>query len=165
MTWTKGELKMDDIKQTEQKVIVFRLKDEEYALSVDRVGGIEKLTSITRVPQTADFVKGVINLRGVVTPIIDLRIRFGIEEMQHTESTRIIIVYHNGAEVGLIVDAANDVIDIPIQAIEPTPEVVGAVHVDYIEGIAKLDKRLLILLDLEKVLKTGELNTLSKSEE
>lgn len=155
---------MDNIISTVQKVIVFRLKDEEYALSVDQIGGIEKLESITRVPQTADFVKGVINLRGVVTPIIDLRTRFGIEETEHTESTRIIIVYFDGIEVGLIVDAANDVIDIPLDAIEPTPEVVGAIHVDYIEGIAKLEKRLLILLDLEKVLKTEDINTLSKSE-
>lgn len=147
---------MDDNIITDKKVIVFRLKNEEYAISVEQVGGIEKLESITRVPQTAPFVRGVINLRGVVTPIIDLRVRFGIEETDHTDSTRIIIVFYNGIEVGLIVDAANDVIDIPHDMIEPTPEVIGAVHVDYINGIAKLDKRLLILLDLEKVLATND---------
>lgn len=147
---------MDDNIITDKKVIVFRLKNEEYAISVEQVGGIEKLESITRVPQTAPFVKGVINLRGVVTPIIDLRVRFGLEETDHTDLTRIIIVFYNGIEVGLIVDAANDVIDIPHDMIEPTPEVIGAVHVDYINGIAKLDKRLLILLDLEKVLATND---------
>lgn len=147
---------MDDNIITDKKVIVFRLKNEEYAISVEQVGGIEKLESITRVPQTAPFVRGVINLRGVVTPIIDLRVRFGLEETDHTDSTRIIIVFYNGIEVGLIVDAANDVIDIPHDMIEPTPEVIGAVHVDYINGIAKLDKRLLILLDLEKVLATND---------
>lgn len=152
---------MTNITATDRKVIVFRLKDEEYAVSVDQVGGIERLESITRVPQTADFVKGVINLRGVVTPIIDLRTRFGIEETEYSSSTRIIIVYFEGIEVGLIVDAANDVIDIPVDSIEPAPEVIGAVDLDYIEGVAKLDKRLLILLNLEKVLKIEEINELS----
>ncbi|WP_284139972.1 MULTISPECIES: chemotaxis protein CheW [unclassified Virgibacillus] len=148
----------------DKKVIVFQLKDEEYAVEVSKVGGIERLLPITRVPQTAPFVKGVINLRGVVTPIIDLRVRFGIEEQEYNESTRIIILNLDDLEVGLIVDAANDVIDIPKDAIEPPPEVVGAVDVDYIEGVAKLDKRLLILLDLQKVLSNDEMNELKHVE-
>ncbi|MFD2044124.1 chemotaxis protein CheW [Ornithinibacillus salinisoli] len=155
---------MENETMVEQKVIVFQLKDEEFAVSVNQVGSIERLVKITRVPQTADFVKGVINLRGVVTPIIDLRVRFGIEESEYDESTRIIIVHLDGLEVGLIVDAANDVLDIPVDAIEPAPEVVGAVHVDYIEGVAKLDNRLLILLDLQKVLTNEELKELKTVE-
>lgn len=147
-----------------RKVIVFQLKDEEYAVPVEQVGSIERLQSITRVPQTATFVKGVINLRGVVTPIIDLRTRFGIEETEYTETTRIIIVHLDEIEVGLIVDVANDVIDIPESAIEPPPEVVGSVNVDYISGVAKLEKRLLILLDLQKVLSTDEVKELKKIE-
>lgn len=147
-----------------RKVIVFQLKDEEYAVSVDQVGSIERLQTITRVPQTAEFVKGVINLRGVVTPIIDLRVRFGIEESEYSDSTRIIIVYLDNMEVGLIVDVANDVIDIPESSIEPAPEVVGAVDVDYIAGVAKLEKRLLILLDLQRVLSVHEVAELKKVE-
>lgn len=137
---------------TDIKVIVFQLKDEEYGIPVQQVQSIERMMHITRVPKVAKFVKGVMNLRGVVTPIIDLRKRFGIEEVEYTESTRIIIVGVNDMEVGLIVDAANDVIDIPEGAIEPPPEVVGTVEVEYLNGVAKLDKRLLILLNLEKVL-------------
>lgn len=144
----------------EKKVIVFQLKDEEFAVSVQQVGGIERMLPITRVPQAAAFVKGVINLRGVVTPVIDLRRRFDIEEVSYDESTRIIIVHLEDIEVGLIVDAANDVIDIPEKAIEPAPEVVGAVNVDYIDGIAKLDSRLLILLNLERVLTKTEVDDL-----
>ena len=147
-----------------RKVIVFQLKNEEYAVSVDQVGSIERLQSITRVPQTADFVKGVINLRGVVTPIIDLRVRFGIEETDYTDSTRIIIVYLDQLEVGLIVDVANDVIDIPENAIEPPPEVVGTVDVGYIAGVAKLDNPLLLILDLQKVLTHEEVKELKKVE-
>ncbi|WP_019119139.1 chemotaxis protein CheW [Brevibacillus massiliensis] len=146
--------------EAEVKVIVFRLRDEEYGVEVSQVNSIEKLEHITRVPRTPKFVKGVINLRGVVTPIIDLRSRFGLEEGDYTESTRIIIVALGELEVGLIVDAANDVIDIPQSAIEPPPEVVGGVKATYLRGVAKLDKRLLILLNLDKVLNTEEMKQL-----
>ncbi|WP_042144796.1 chemotaxis protein CheW [Paucisalibacillus sp. EB02] len=149
---------------TEKKVIVFQLKDEEFAVSVQQIGSIERIQTITRVPNTAKFVKGVINLRGVVTPIIDLRSRLGIEETDYNESTRIIIVYLEDMEVGLIVDAANDVIDIPTDIIEPAPEVIGVVNQDYIEGVAKLENRLLILLDLRKILTTEEITELKTVE-
>lgn len=148
----------------EVKVIVFRLKDEEYGVEVNQVKSIEKLEHITRVPRTPKFVKGVINLRGVVTPIIDLRKRFELEESGYSESTRIIIVAVGELEVGLIVDAANDVIDIPVDAIEPPPEVVGGVEAAYLRGVAKLDKRLLILLNLDKVLSTEEIKQLDAIE-
>lgn len=133
-------------------MIVFQLKEEEYAVSVQGIGSIERMIPITRVPQTPEHVKGVINLRGVVTPIIDLRLRFGFEEAEITDATRILIVYINGMEVGLIVDSANDVIDIPENMIEVNPEVIGSINVNYIEGVAKIDNRLFILLDLHKVL-------------
>ncbi|WP_096269869.1 chemotaxis protein CheW [Paucisalibacillus globulus] len=149
---------------TEKKVIVFQLKDEEFAVSVQQIGSIERIQSITRVPNTEKFVKGVINLRGVVTPIIDLRTRLGIEETEYNDSTRIIIVYLDDMEVGLIVDAANDVIDIPTQTIEPAPEVIGVVNQDYIEGVAKLENRLLILLDLRKILTAEEITELKTVE-
>lgn len=155
-----NELEMN----TDKKVIVFQLKDEEFAIPVERVGYIERLESITRVPQTPHFVKGVINLRGVVTPVIDLRARFGFEEKEYDDSTRIIIVYLDEVEVGLIVDLANDVIDIPVNIIEPAPEVIGSVDVDYIDGIAKVDDRLLILLDLHRVLSKEELKEMKTEE-
>jgi purine-binding chemotaxis protein CheW len=149
---------------TEQKVIVFQLKDEEYGILVGQVHSIEKVQHITRVPQTAPFVKGVINLRGVVTPIIDLRIRFDIEASEYQDSTRIIIVSINEMEVGLIVDAANDVLDIPVEAIEPPPEVVGVVESEYVNGVAKLDKRLLILINLDKILNPAQLKNFRKDD-
>ncbi len=148
----------------EVKVIVFRLQDEEYGVEVNQVRSIERLEHITRVPRTPKFVKGVINLRGVVTPIINLRSRFGLDEIAYTESTRIIIVAVGELEVGLIVDSANDVIDIPVNAIEPPPEVVGGVEAAYLRGVAKLEKRLLILLNLDKVLNTEEIKQLDQLE-
>lgn len=151
---------MEDKTNEDKKVIVFQLGNEEYAIPVARVGSIERMQSITRVPQTPEFVRGVINLRGVVTPIIDLRARFGIQSEVDSELTRIIIVYIDEVEVGLVVDSANDVIDIPRDAVEPAPEVVGSIDVDYIDGVAKLENRLLILLHLEKILKRDDMNAL-----
>ena len=151
-------MEKDVVKQV--KVIVFEVGNEEYAVPVDQVGSIERLESITRVPRTERFVKGIINLRGIVIPVIDLRLRFGMEETFYTESTRIIIIHVDQGEVGLIVDAANDVLDIQEDMIESAPEVVGAVQVDYILGVAKSDKRLFILLDLQKVLATEEIEQL-----
>ncbi|KKB38955.1 chemotaxis protein CheW [Bacillus thermotolerans] len=133
------------------KVIAFQLKDKEYAFPVQQVQSIEKLMHITRVPGTSPFIKGVINLRGVVTPIVDLRSRFQLPE-EYNEQARIIITVSGDTEIGLIVDGANDVLDIPGSVIELQPEGVGGAEEDYIVGVAKLEKRLIILLDLEKVL-------------
>ncbi|UTR10846.1 chemotaxis protein CheW [Evansella sp. LMS18] len=150
--------------KNEVKVIVFELKDEEYGVPVEQVRSIERVQHITRVPKTPAFVKGVINLRGVVTPVIDLRSRFEIEEEEYSSQTRVIIVSVNDTEAGLIVDTANDVIDIPAGEIEPPPEVAGGVEAEYIYGVAKLDKRLLILLNLDKVLNTEEMKELKQIE-
>ncbi|MER2105589.1 MAG: chemotaxis protein CheW [Solibacillus sp.] len=140
------------VEQDYIKVIVFQLADKEYAIPVSYVQGIEKLMHITRVPKTTHYVKGVINLRGVVTPIIDLRERFYLPVSPNEETTRIIIINIADMEVGFVVDSANDVLDIPAASIEPQPEVVGSLEEEFISGVAKLDKRLLILLHLDKVL-------------
>lgn len=140
------------VEQDYIKVIVFQLADKEYAIPVSHVQGIEKLLHITRVPKTVSYVKGVINLRGVVTPIIDLRERFNLPVSGNEETTRIIIITLEDMEVGFVVDSANDVLDIASSSIEQQPEVVGSLEEDFISGVAKLDKRLLILLHLDKVL-------------
>ncbi|MUV06510.1 chemotaxis protein CheW [Planococcaceae bacterium Storch 2/2-2] len=140
------------VEQRVMKVIVFQLMDKEYAIGIDVVTTIEKVLSITRVPNTPSHVRGVINLRGVITPIVDLRTRFGLEPRPLDDETRIIIVSMEDFDVGLVVDAANDVIDIPEDAIEPQPEVVGTVESEFISGVAKVGRRLFVLLNLEKVL-------------
>ncbi|MBU9714531.1 chemotaxis protein CheW [Evansella tamaricis] len=155
---------MSDTLLNDLKVIVFQLQNEEYGVSVEQVRSIERIQHITRVPKTPIFVKGVINLRGVVTPIIDLRSRFDMEEVEQTESTRIIIVSVNDMNVGLIVDSANDVIDIPAEDIEDPPEIVGGIEINYIRGVAKLDKRLLILLNLDEVLTQQEIEEIQTIE-
>lgn len=146
------------------KAVIFQLKDEEYGVDVQQVQSIERMIHITRVPKMPDFVKGVINLRGVVTPVIDLKERFSIETTEYTNSTRVIIVQVEDKEVGLIVDSANDVIDIPTEKVEQPPEVVGRIESDYIRGVAKLEERLLILLNLNKVLNAEELTAIANIE-
>ena len=151
------------------KVILFTLADEHYGVEVDKVRTIERMMPLTRVPKTPPFVKGVINLRGVVIPVIDLRGRFNLPESDYTDNTRIIIVAVKDAskqmEVGLIVDSANDVIDIDSDRIEEPPEVVGGIRAKYLRGIAKLkDDRLLVLINLEEVLNKGEIVQLEQFE-
>lgn len=141
----------------DQKVVVFQLKNEEYGVNVHQVRSIERMVNITRVPKTPPFIKGVMNLRGLILPVIDLRKRFNLEESSYSEDTRIIIVSANEIAVGLIVDAANDVIDVPANSVEPAPEVVGGIKASYLDGVAKLDSRLLVLLNLEKVLNPEEI--------
>ncbi|BBI34417.1 chemotaxis protein CheW [Cohnella abietis] len=142
----------------EIKVIVFTLAQEEYGIEVDKVRTIERMVPITRVPKTPVFVKGVINLRGIVIPVIDLRGRFGLVEAEQTENSRIIIVAANDLEVGFIVDSANDVMDVMSDAIENPPEVLGGIKAKYISGVAKIgESRLLILLNLVEVLSRSEI--------
>jgi purine-binding chemotaxis protein CheW len=136
------------------KLIVFQLVDKEYAIPVHQVRSIEKPQYITRVPGMPSYVRGVINLRGVITPIIDLRSRFDLSPSDPSESTRLIIVGSEDKEVGLIVDSANDVLDVAREMIEPPPQVVGIVEAEYIGGVVKQNKRLLILLHLDKILQS-----------
>src|SRR5690625_707307 len=134
------------------KSIIFELNNEEYAMPVNYVGSIERMMNITRVPGTPEFVKGVLNLRGIITPLIDLRLRFGIEEAEYTDRTRVIIVEHNDMTVGIIVDSANDVLDIAEGSIEDPPETVDSESNDYIEGVANDQGRLFTLLNIDKLI-------------
>jgi purine-binding chemotaxis protein CheW len=150
----------------EKKVIVFALGSEEYGVEVEKVRTIERMQPMTRVPKAPEFIKGVINLRGVVIPILDLRSRFGLDEVDYTDNTRIIIVSAGDFEVGLIVDSANDVIDLDTDNIDNPPEIVGGIKAKYLDGIARVgDNRLLVLLNLEQVLEKNELQQLERVEE
>ncbi|WP_059053512.1 chemotaxis protein CheW [Paenibacillus senegalimassiliensis] len=149
----------------ELKVIVFKLGQEEYGIDVDNVQTIERMMPITRVPKTFSFVKGVINLRGVVIPVIDLRGRFGLEEVEHTDQTRIIIVSADELEVGFIVDSANDVIDLDSDLIDSPPDVVGGIKAKYLHGVARIsEERLLVMLNLSEVLSRKEIIQLESLE-
>ncbi|GIP14569.1 chemotaxis protein CheW [Paenibacillus montaniterrae] len=149
----------------ELKVIVFGIGKEEYGIEVDKVRTIERMMPITRVPKTPPFIKGVINLRGVVVPVLNLSGRFNLPESEVTEHTRIIVVAVNEMEVGFIVDTANDVIDINSDTIDTPPEIVGGIQAKYLDGIAKIgEDRLLIMLNLSEVLNKAEIVQLEQLE-
>ena len=139
-------------KSTTKQFVVFKLGNEEYGIDILRVKTIEKMSSITRVPKTPSYVKGVMNLRGEIVPIVDLRARFDLKEAVESENTRIIIVCADDVTVGLIVDSASEVIDIERDLIEDQPESLCNIEVSNIYGIGKLEGRIIILLDVYKIL-------------
>jgi len=136
----------------EEHVVVFRLGDEYYALDIQTVQEIVRMQAITAIPGTDDWVEGITNLRGRVVPVIDLRKRCGIPAREHTGETRIVVVTSEQGMVGLIVDAVSEVLRIPGELIEPPSAIVTAPENGYIRGIAKLEQRLVSLMDLEGVL-------------
>lgn len=134
------------------KVIAFSLRDEEYGLNIDYVQSIERLSPITRVPNVPSYVKGVINLRGNIIPLIDLQSKLNLGQVEYSESTRVIIVKLEEIELGFIVDKTSNVINIPSDAIEAAAS--SGFNTDYFEGIAKYEGRLIILVNLEEIIKT-----------
>ncbi|WP_042222391.1 chemotaxis protein CheW [Oceanobacillus manasiensis] len=146
-----------------RKFIVFTLKNQSYGVDVRQVHSIERLQKVTEVPRTASFIKGVINLRGTTIPVIDLRERLWIGETETTDESRFLIVEINEMQVGLLVDGANEVLDIGAEAIEPPPGMIAGVDAQYLEGVAKLREELLILLDLEHILDVNEVQEVKQA--
>lgn len=144
------------------QLVSFNLGSEEFGVDIGMVQEIVRMPEITRVPRTPEFVEGVVNLRGKIIPVVDLRKRFRLPVSENTKSTRIIIVTMNGRTVGMIVDGVSEVRRISADSVDPTPEMVAsAIDASYLKGIAKLDGRLLILLDLNLVLNQEEQSQLS----
>lgn len=142
------------------QLVTFRLGNEEFSLDILRVQEIIRHMDLTRVPRTPEFVEGVINLRGRVIPVLDLRKRFGLPADEKTNETRIIVVDVDNRTVGLKVDAVSEVLRLPADTVEPPPAIVTGAESDYIKGVGKLDGRLLILLDVEKILTRTERDAL-----
>lgn len=115
------------------------------------------MVEITKVPQAPRYVEGVINLRGKVIPIVDLRKRFSLDLKEYDKNTRIVVVDIGGNIMGMIVDSVSEVLRLPANTIEPPPEIVTGINSEYIKGVAKLDDRLLIFLDLSKVIDVSEM--------
>ena len=142
----------------EGKYLTFALAEEEYGLEILKVREIIGIMSITAVPRTPNFVKGVINLRGKVIPVIDLRLKFGMDEAERTDETCIIVVQVGDIEMGTIVDRVSEVLDIAGENIEEAPEFGVNVSTDFILGMGKSEGRVTILLDISKVLTGDELS-------
>lgn len=144
------------------QLVSFNIDNEEFGIDILKVEEIIRIISITKIPNAPDFVEGVINLRGRVIPVIDLRTRLKREKKPHDNNTRVIVVEVNGITVGFIVDSVKEVLRIPKNITEPPPSIVAGVDSEYITAIGKLEDRLLILLDLEKVLDFKQKEELSE---
>jgi purine-binding chemotaxis protein CheW len=144
--------------QTEEllQLVSFSIGQEEFGLDIQRIQEINRMVEITRVPNAPEFVVGVINLRGKVIPIIDLRKRFGFPQKESDKNTRIIVVELENMVVGFIVDAVREVIRIPKNITEPPPAIIAGIGSEYITSVAKMENRLLILLDIERLLRDKE---------
>jgi len=159
MAQAAGSIKHDV--QREGKYLTFCLAEEEYGIGILKIKEIIGMMPITAVPQVPDFVKGVINLRGKVIPVIDLRLRFGIPAMDYTDRSCIVVVEMKGESgtvlIGIVVDAVSEVLNIKEADIEDPPTFGVKLNTDYILGMAKMDNGVKILLDIDRVLGSEEL--------
>ena len=145
------------------QILVFKLGDEEYGVDILQARGIEHLDQgITRVPKAPVFVEGVINLRGEIVPIVDLRKRFGLVVRPIGFDSRVIVVEVDNNLVGMVIDALVEVLRVPVGSIEPAPEITKGVDAYYLSGVAKLDKRLIVLLNLGHALSAQEAQEISQ---
>lgn len=134
------------------QLVTFNLGNEEYAVDILKVQEINRMKEITKVPNSPPYVEGVINLRGKVIPVINLRERFGLPGKENDEHLRIMIMDICGVTMGLIVDSVSEVLRIPSDIVEPPPPMSTGIGAEFIKGIAKLEDRLIILLDMDKLL-------------
>ncbi len=152
----------DDRANREGKFLTFRLGNEEFGVEILKVRELIGIMDVTKVPQTHAFVEGVINLRGKVIPVIDLRTKFGLERAAYTDQTCVIVV-DVGSLMGIIVDTVCEVHDIPVGSIEPPPALGCGVDTTFILGLGKVNDEVKILLDIDSVLNSGELVELLKA--
>lgn len=148
----EADPKIEEIVQ----LVTFKLGNEEFAVDILKVQEINRIIEITKVPKAPDFVEGVINLRGKVIPIVDIRQKFHLAIKEATKETRIIVVNIMNKTIGLIVDSVSEVLRINSSTIQPPPPLIAGLDSDYIKGVGKLDERLIILLDIDKIFTTGE---------
>ena len=141
--------------KADEQMVIFKLANEDYGIPIAKVMEINRMVTITKLPQTAEYMEGIINLRGRVIPVIDLRKRFGLAAKPHEEDTRIMIIDIGGKTVGIIVDAVHEVVQIQGASIEPPPPAF-ILDAQYIEGIGKMDDRLVILLNIDRIMTSRE---------
>ncbi|MEM1208281.1 MAG: chemotaxis protein CheW [Planctomycetota bacterium] len=140
------------------QLVTFVIGDEEFAVPILAVQEINRMLQITRVPQSPPYVEGVINLRGKIIPVINLRGRFGMDKLEDNADTRIIVVEVNDRVIGFTVDRVNEVLRIAADIVDPAPQMASGLDAEYIQGVGKLEDRLLILLSLDKLFTDDQLD-------
>ncbi len=147
------------------QMVVFSIGKELYGVGIDAVHEIVRVPDITEVPDAPVFLEGVINLRGKIVPVVDLRKRMKLDGKEKTKSSRVLITENDSRLVGLLVDAVSEVLKIPPESVEAPPEMISSIGVQYITGVAKVEGRLIILLDLKKVLSVEDMSMIGSAAE
>lgn len=153
----------EESSQGEAQYLTFNLEKEEYGLDILKVQEIRSYEEVTPIPNAPDFIKGVINLRGLIVPIVDMRIKFGLQNIEYTPFTVVIILNINDRISGVVVDGVTDVISLQPEQIKAAPEVGSKLANEYLIGFGKLDQRTLILLDITKLMTSQELQLLNQA--
>jgi len=146
----------------EKQLVIFKVGQEVFGIDIVAVEGIVKMQEITRIPQSPAYMEGITNLRGSVLPVIDLARRLGMPDQEQTKDTRIMVVFADHLKLGMTVSAVSEVLTIDSSIIEPPPLMASTVNTEYIVGIVNIEKRLIILLDLVKVLTSDEKTQVAK---
>ncbi len=141
--------------------LTFVLGGEEYGIEILKVQEIRGYDTVTKIANTPSFIKGVVNLRGRIVPIVDLRIKFNLENKQYDEFTVVIILNLRGRVVGIVVDGVSDVLDLPSENIREVPDLVSNIDTQYILGLGSVEERMLILIDIEKLMNSQEMELIN----
>ena len=143
--------------------LTFRLGGEEYGIEILKVQEIRGYDSITQIANAPEFIKGVVNLRGIIVPIIDMRIKFRLGEANYDQFTVVIILNVAGRVMGIVVDRVSDVISLESEQMRPTPEFGAVIDTEYIMGLGTVDERMLILIDIEKMMGSGDMGLIDQN--
>ena len=143
--------------------LAFKLGQEEYGIDILKVQEIRGYESVTRIANAPEFIKGVINLRGIIVPIVDMRIKFNLGEPRYDQFTVVIILCIGGRVVGMVVDSVSDVTTLQPEQVRPAPEMGTALNTDYLIGLGTLEERMLILLDIERLMSSPEMGLLQQA--
>jgi len=152
-------------REATREVLVFILGGDEYGVDILKVQEIRGYDKVTPIPAAPEHVKGVVNLRGTIIPVIDLRVRFRLAEVKYDEFTVVVILRLASQVIGVVVDGVSDVIALTASEVRPAPEFGAVVDASYISGVATQGERMVLLLDIEKLLSTGDLNVLARAAE
>ena len=145
-----------------KEILAFTLGKEEYGIDILRVQELRGYETVTRIANSAEFIKGVVNLRGIIVPIVDMRIKFKLGEPTYDQFTVVIILNILGRVVGMVVDSVSDVIALTAEQIRPAPEMGSAVNSDYLTGLGTIEDRMLILIDIDKLMSSPEMGLMDK---
>uniref|UniRef100_UPI000D3346A8 chemotaxis protein CheW n=1 Tax=unclassified Variovorax TaxID=663243 RepID=UPI000D3346A8 len=144
------------------EVVTFKLGEEEYGIDIQKVQELRGYDAVTRIANAPDYIKGVVNLRGIIVPIIDMRIKFKLGDPTYDQFTVVIVLNIGGRVVGMVVDSVSDVITLTAEQIKPAPEMGSVLDADYLIGLGTLDERMLILVDIDRLMSSDEMGLVEK---